>query len=121
MSDLCPRCAKREIEPGAPSGWCAACVIEDLRERYGEKQRTAAILRHEGWAARSWDRDRQRVHRLRVIVKPLEPASYEDPWELASAALLELNKVRTIPMRAEQVARLDVIAEALRRLAWGPD
>ncbi|SRR6266487_2320409 len=122
MSDLCPRCAKREIEPGAPSGWCADCVIEDLREKYATKTRAAMVVRGEAWASRSaWDRDRQRVHRLKDVIKPKDPLDHRDPWELAYEALVDLGNIRTVRMRAEQVARLDRIAEALRRLAWGPD
>jgi len=66
-----------------------------------------------------WVRDRQRVRRLKTRLKPTEPASSEDPWQIADTALRELSHIRHVRMRAEQHARLNVIAEALRRLAWG--
>ena len=121
---LCPRCARREVEPQARDGFCAECTIEPIREQYGGGQRAASIARRRDWSERSqsaWDRDRQRASRLRRTVKPKEPATHEDPYEIAYEALSEMNQLRAIRMRAEQHARLDLIAEALRRLAWGPD
>jgi len=68
-----------------------------------------------------WERDRQRVSRLQRAVKPREPAESFDPWELAYDALRELKSLRSVRMRAEQYERLERIAEAIRRLGWGPD
>ena len=124
MADVSPRCAKRDVEPGAPAGWCVDCVLEDMRERYGEKQHAAAWRRHEKWSERSrqtWDRDRQRIRRLKTDVRPREPLDHFDPWALGQEGLIELARIRTVRMRPEQIARLDVIAEVIRRLAWGPD
>jgi hypothetical protein len=65
---VCPACGKREVEPIAPEEFCSECIIERIRENYGTKQRAATIKRREDWSDRaqqSWDRDRQRVSRLR--------------------------------------------------------
>ena len=98
-------------------------MLEKIREEYGLKQRAASIGRRQAWSERSQqtlDRDRQRVASLKRAVRPKEPASHEDPWEIADAALQQLTKVRSVRMRPEQVARIDDVAEAIRRLAWGP-
>jgi len=124
MADLCPRCALREVEPEAPAGWCSECVIDNIREKYSTKTAAASLKRREAWSERSqasWDRDRQRVSRLRKIVKPRVPSSHADPWEVASEALHATALLRKVKMRPEQFARLDLAEEALRRLAWGPD
>ena len=83
----------------------------------------ASHERREDWSKRSsqsWDRDRQRVSRLRRMVRPTEPASSEDPWEVAYGALVELKLLRPSVRRGEQLVRLEAIGEVLRRLAWGP-
>jgi hypothetical protein len=58
---------------------------------------------------------------LRRFVKPRDSASSLDPWELAYEALGELHKFEPVfrahGVRAEQIGRLEAIAEALRRLA----
>ena len=124
MVEICTRCGLREVEPTAQEGFCAECIIERIREAYGDKQRRVTIGRREAWSERSqqsWQRDRQRVSRLRRRIRPREPASHEDPWELADTAPQELTKLRTVRMRAEHHDALDGIAEVVRRLAWGPD
>ena len=73
----------------------------------------------------AWDRDRQRAHRLKAKVRPKQPSDpTADPWELAHEAISELETVRLMfrarGAKAEQYERLDLIAETLRRLAWGP-
>jgi hypothetical protein len=124
MPMLCARCGYRDAEPQAPTGWCAECGIESIREKYGQTQRAATLSRRESWRGRSrdnWDRDRQRAHRLKEAVRPVTPASSLDPWELAHEALTALSNLRSVRMRPEQHARLDLIAETIRRLAFGPD
>jgi hypothetical protein len=128
VAEICPRCGLREIEPTASAGWCASCVVEDIRERYGAKQRAVTLKRREAWSERSqaaWDRDRQRVSRLKKHVTPKQPASSEDPWEVAYQGLHDVAVVvswfKGRGVRHEQLERLEQIREALRRLAWGPD
>ena len=124
VAEICPRCGRNEVEPQAPSGFCSPCVVERIREAYGERQRVAVLSRREAWRNRTtneWERDRQRVSRLQRAVKPREPAESFDPWELAYDALRELKSLRSVRMRAEHYERLERIAEAIRRLGWGPD
>jgi hypothetical protein len=49
------------------------------------------------------------------MVRHREPARSTDPWEIAAAAIHELRHVHSDPEAREAVA------EALRRLAWGPN
>ena len=125
---ICPACGRNEVEETAVEGLCSECVIERIREAYGIKQRAAVLQRRAAWSERSqraWDRDRQRVSRMERAVKPKQPAGSSDPYELAYEGLRELRKIeqliRAHSARPEQYARLDKIAETLRRLAWGPD
>jgi hypothetical protein len=114
-----PGCARRTIN--TPSGFCAPCVVERVAEVYAERDRSAVQVRWIAWSERTTRVDaevvklRQRRHRLRETVRPHEPAWSADPWEIAAAALHELRRVRSDPEAREAVA------EALRRLAWGPD
>ena len=115
---LCPSCALREVD--TVSGLCAPCVVERVAEAYAERDHVAVGFRSLAWSERSTRPDaalvaaRQRRHRLREMVRPHEPAQSADPWEIAAAALHELRRVRSDPEAREAVA------EALRRLAWGP-
>jgi len=98
VAEICPRCGRNEVEPQAPSGFCSPCVVERIREAYGERQRVAVLSRREAWRDRTtneWERDRQRVSRLQRAVKPREPAESFDPWELAYDALRELKSLRS--------------------------
>jgi hypothetical protein len=116
---ICPGCARRAIN--TPSGFCAPCVVDALAENYAAADRRAVRVRVRSWSERSTRpaaevvKLRQRRHRLRETVRPHEPPRSADPWEIAAAALHELRRVRTDPEARE------VVAEALRRLAWGPD
>ena len=114
MVEICPRCGLREVEPTAQEGFCAECIIERIRESYGDKQRSATLIRREAWSDRSqqsWQRERQRVHRLKELVRPREPASALDPWEIAHGAINDLSRIRKVRMRAEHYERLDAIEE----------
>jgi hypothetical protein len=103
------------------SGFCAPCVIERVAELHAERDRSAVRVRWIAWSERTTRPDaevvklRQQRHRLREVVRPHEPARSADPWEIASEALRELRRARSDPEAREAVA------EALRRLAWGPD
>jgi hypothetical protein len=92
-----------------------------MAELYTERDHVAVGFRSVAWAERSTRVDaevvklRQRRHRLRETVRPRELARSADPWEICADALRELRGVRSSPEAREAVA------EALRRLAWGPD
>jgi hypothetical protein len=63
---------------------------------------------------------RQQRHRLRETVRPREAAPADmDPWRIAADALSELKQIKvSTPQAREHLAN---VAEAIRRLAWGPD
>jgi hypothetical protein len=100
---------------------CSACVVARMITLYSERDHVAAGFRSLAWAERSRQPDadlvtlRQRRHRLREQVRPQAPARSADPWEICVDALHELRRVHSDPDARESVA------EALRRLAWGPD
>jgi len=66
---------------------------------------------------------RQREHRLRKRVQPKEPVlANVDPWLVADEGLDALDRIRPL-LRRQGRARedLEMAAERLRRLAWGPE
>jgi len=65
---------------------------------------------------------RQREHRLRERVRPMEPVSANaDPWQIADQALDLLDRTRLRLVRLKMsIDDLDEVAELCRRLAWGP-
>jgi len=89
------------------------------------RQRVATLERREAWRERTlneFERDRQRVHRLKANVKPRKSADPNvDPFELAYEALRLLATIKTAIKKADQLEQLEQVAEALRRLAYGPD
>jgi hypothetical protein len=62
---------------------------------------------------------RQQRHRQIAEIRPRQPSSNPDPWELAIEALGRLK--RLIQSCAAHRGEIDNVAEAIRRLAWGPD
>lgn len=66
--------------------------------------------------------ERQRFHRLRERIRPMEPpAPDSDPWEIANDALLLLSAVRLSISSPAALAKLEQAEELLRQLAWGPE
>jgi hypothetical protein len=66
---------------------------------------------------------RQREHRLRERMRPKHPlAANADPWLVADEALDCLDRIRPL-LAVGGVARgdLELAAELVRRLAWGPE
>src|SRR6266542_2621198 len=65
---------------------------------------------------------RQREHRLRERVRPKMPVdAHADPWIVADEGLDALDRIRPLLRRSGQAwEELEVAAERLRRLAWGP-
>jgi hypothetical protein len=67
-------------------------------------------------------RIRQQRHRLLSRLRPREPASSFDPLALGFEALDALGRVRaTLPGNRRALAEIDLVAERIRRLSWGPD
>jgi hypothetical protein len=66
---------------------------------------------------------RQREHRLRERVRPKLPVDAQaDPWIVADEGLHALDRIRPLLRRSGQAwEELEVAAERLRRLAWGPE
>jgi hypothetical protein len=118
-AEICPGCARRAID--TPSGLCAPCVVARTAELYAERDCVAVSFRLIAWSERTTRVDaevvklRQRRHRLREVVRPHALLRSADPWEICADALHELRRVRTDPEARE------AMAEALRRLAWGPN
>jgi hypothetical protein len=65
---------------------------------------------------------RQREHRLKERVRPKMPVdAHADPWLIAVEGLDALDRVRPNVRHGGQAWEdLEVAAERLRRLAWGP-
>jgi hypothetical protein len=99
---------------------CSVCVDARMAELYAERDHVAVGFRFTAWSERSARPDaqvvklRQQRHRLREMVRPREPARSADPWQIAADAPHELRHAHSDPEAREAVA------EALRRLAWGP-
>ena len=119
---LCPSCAVREVD--TVSGWCSVCVVQRVAANYAATDRRAINARRLSWEERTTQPDvevvrlRQQRHRLRELVRPREPAASPDPWLIAANAIHELHAFR---WNAQAQEHLEVVAEALRRLAWGPE
>jgi len=69
--------------------------------------------------------ERQREHRLRERVRPKMPVdSNADPWVVASEGLDAVDRLRRPSMYGERGSStkidLELVAERLRQLAWGP-
>lgn len=118
---VCPSCGKRDAD--TPSGFCTICVIERAANRYAEADRTAAQQREDRWRHQSQRPDARlvlmRQHRSRAIarLRPKQDAPTYDPWMIALQAL-DMLKVVHDRRHTDELAQ---VAEALRRLAWGPD
>jgi hypothetical protein len=68
---------------------------------------------------------RQREHRLRVHVRPQEPAGpHDDPWLICADALDAVDRLRTkrsVGYGFTSIEEdLELIEERCRQLAWGP-
>jgi hypothetical protein len=75
-----------------------------------------------GSAGKEAARIRQQRHRLLTQLRPREPASSFDPLELGFEALTALSRVRaTLPGNRMAQGEMDLVAERIRRLSWGPD
>jgi hypothetical protein len=99
------------------SGFCEPCHAADIAERYQERERIEYEARNRGW--KEWDRERQRHHKLKVKLRPTEPARPEvDPLELGKEALYLLSRMR--PDGPRQAAIRQQVGELVRQLAWGP-
>jgi hypothetical protein len=103
---------------------CSVCVLERAADAYAEQDRALAERRHITWQQRSAPDARlvlfrQHRHRTLAKIRPTEPLASFDPWAVASDAL---DRCRALG-RANPAARREVerVAEAIRRLAWGPD
>jgi hypothetical protein len=124
---LCPSCTRREID--TPSELCAPCVVERVAANYALSDRQAVSIRVRLWSERTTQTDesvvrlRQQRHRLTTLVRPREPApAGVDPWLLAEQAVRALGRVRSaLPPSSSRVDDLELAAEVIRRLAWGPD
>lgn len=120
-TDICPACGIREVN--TPSGFCSVCVVERAAESYAVEDRNRVAQRTAAWAeTRAGDRySLLRRQRKRMVeqLRPRQPATTFDPWTIALEALSNLNHMRG----RETVTRasIDEVAEAIRRLAWGPD
>jgi hypothetical protein len=66
---------------------------------------------------------RQREHRLRERVRPKLPVeSNADPWIVCGEGLDAIDRIRfLLHPRGQALEELDIVAERLRRLAWGPE
>jgi hypothetical protein len=116
--ELCPGCALRTT---GPSGFCDPCLIERRAEDYGREDHRLAQLRRSQWAKTATHGNqyallRRQRKRLVDAIRPRRPDPGQDPWMIAKEALLALEH-----MRGKDPAVLEDVAEALRRLAWGPD
>jgi hypothetical protein len=123
---LCPSCTRREID--TPSGLCARCVVERVRENYVERDHAAVSFRFVAWSERTTRADaeavklRQQRSRIRAAVRPREPAPVgTDPWALGAEAVQLLGRVRSaIPRTSTRAGDLERAVELVRQLAWGP-
>ena len=120
---ICPSCGLRDTD--TPSGFCSDCVVDRAATAYAQKDRDQAERRLQRWRQRSTRPDAHllllRQHRSRTLarIRPTEPVSVFDPWGLAIEGL---DRCRLIAKSSPQHrTELEGIAEALRRLAWGPD
>jgi hypothetical protein len=115
---LCPGCTLRDQD--TPLGLCASCVVERAAENYSAEDRRAVQLRRSEWAkARAGNPHvvlRQQRKRLTEAIRPKRPDPGLDPWHIAGESLAALER-----MRGKDPVVLEEVAEALRRLAWGPD
>jgi hypothetical protein len=121
---VCPGCGQREID--TISGLCSPCVVDQAALRYQGVDHELAERRAHAWSSTvahsRVDRTanlRKRRQRLTERIRPTMPASSLDPWEVAAEAIAEV--VRLEQRYAQSRPELEAIAEALRRLAWGPD
>jgi hypothetical protein len=120
VEEVSPEAGGVRSNQSVPDGWCAECIIENIRENFGTKRRTATSRDGKRSDRHGlWDRDRRRVHRLRRMIRPWEPAPVEDPWELGYAALTERRSSSHRSRRAQQLERVETIEELIRRLAFG--
>jgi hypothetical protein len=112
---LCPSCTSREAT--TPEGWCAECVLQRAAEQYSKEDRRLADKRRAAWGTGDpYALLRRQRKRLIDVVRPRRSSVLHDPWEIAREALLALQH-----MRGRDATVLDEVAEAIRRLAWGPD
>ncbi len=83
----------------------------------GVKSRLSASDQPEALAAR------QREHRLRERIRPKLPVlPNADPWVVCDEGLDAIDRIRFLVHPQGQVLEeLDLAAERLRRLAWGPE
>jgi hypothetical protein len=128
---ICPSCAAREVD--TPSGICAVCAVERAASNYALEDRRRAIERNAAWGFRAAlvispkvapDRLRKERQRLLERTRPREPARSSDPLVIAEAGLSALAAVRQRihkSAKTDPTGEIEIIAEAIRRLAWGPD
>lgn len=125
MAELCPACGLRDQD--TPSGLCSPCVVDRAASNYSEADRQRAQGRTLRWGqlatATRTDAQlatlRQQRHRQIEALRPRQASASTDPWELAIEALGRLK--RLIQSCARHRGEIDNVAEAIRRLAWGPD
>ena len=84
-----------------------------------KRRKAAQISGVSARATRSWTRSEKR-RRLLGRVRPRQPATHTDPWQVALEGLHELG-VAKAHLGVDDRRRLEIACEALRRLAWGPD
>lgn len=80
-------------------------------------------MRADAWRERTRDPfedAKQKRRRLLGRVRPRQPATHTDPWQVALEGLHELG-VAKAHLGVDDRRRLEIACEALRRLAWGPD
>lgn len=124
-TDLCPSCARRPVD--TPQGFCSTCVVERAAERYSEADRRRVELRTKRWAtiatetrtdARTSTLRQQRKRQMKAV-RPTKASTDVDPWDLCVEAVGLCKKLsQSFPGARSD---LEVVAEAIRRLAWGPD
>lgn len=114
---VCPGCGIREID--TVSGLCSGCVVDQAAIRYQRTDRQLAERRASDWRADRTAIHRKRRQRLANRVRPTMPAISPDPWIVAADAIAEVVKLEQ--RYAQSRPELEAIAEAIRRLAWGPD
>jgi hypothetical protein len=134
-TDLCPRCAVREIVD-APTGFCEPCATDRHLEAYRDRDAREIPERRDEWRHRTKDgretrtpantrivqRERQRRHRLLEAMRPREPADgWRDPFELGREALAHLARLRHPRISSEALAHVLAAEELVRQLAWGPE
>lgn len=125
---LCPGCAAAEQEPR--SGLCQACHLDRMMANRAQREREEAELRMAAWKVRlaraqrsNWVSKQERSRMLRSV-RPRTPVpAGVDPLVMAEQALAALAKVRVL-VRQRAPGTLDAVdlaAEVIRWLGWGPD